>query len=60
MKKKLWTAAKGTGIAVASLLLLLFLLPILFPGTVAERIKTWTNKSIEGKLNFSEARLSFF
>lgn len=41
-------------------MLLLFILPTLFPGAVAEQIKTWTNESIEGELEFSKTRLSFF
>jgi len=47
-------------LSIAGLLLLLFLAPILFPGTVAEKIKKWTNESLAGELNFSKARLSFF
>ncbi|GAA3950183.1 AsmA family protein [Chitinophaga oryziterrae] len=47
-------------ISIVSLLLLLFLLPILFPATISSKIKTWTNNSITGDLNFSRARLSFF
>ena len=45
---------------VGSILLLLFLLPYLFPGTITGKIKQWTNQSIRGELNFSRARLSFF
>ena len=60
LKKILWTALKGAGATVAAVLLLLFLLPILFPGAIAEQIKTWTNESIEGELQFSKTRLSFF
>lgn len=52
--------AKWFGIAIASILLLLFLAPIVFPGTVAEQIKTFANKKIDGELQFSKARLSFF
>jgi len=51
---------KITGLSIAGILLLLFLTPILFPGTVAEKIKSWTNNSLNGELNFSKARLSFF
>ncbi|WP_343668994.1 AsmA-like C-terminal region-containing protein [Chitinophaga sp.] len=51
---------KIAGISIGSLLLLLFLLPILFPTTISSKIKTWTNNSITGDLNFSKARLSFF
>ncbi len=51
---------KITGISIGSILLLLFLLPIVFPGTIGDKIKSWTNKSIDGELNFSKVRLSFF
>jgi AsmA protein len=52
--------AKITGIAVAAIFLLLFLAPYLFPDAVSGGIKKWTNNSIQGELNFSKARLSFF
>jgi AsmA protein len=60
IKRTALKAAKIAGIALASLLLILFLLPILFPTTISSKIKTWTNSSITGDLNFSKARLSFF
>lgn len=51
---------KWTGIGLAGILLLMFLIPLLFPGTIAEQVKSFANKKLEGELNFSEARLSFF
>lgn len=51
---------KITVFSVGGLLLLMFLLPILFPETVSNKIKQWTTQSINGELNFSKARLSFF
>ncbi len=60
LKKIFWNCLKSAGLAVSGLLALLFILPVLFPGTVAEQIKTWTNESIEGKLEFSKTSLSFF
>ncbi len=51
---------KITGLSVAGILLLLFLAPILFPGTIEEKIKNLANQRIAGELNFSKARLSFF
>ena len=51
---------KICGITVLSLLLLLFLAPYFFPQTVSRQIKDWTNQSIQGDLDFSRARLSFF
>jgi AsmA protein len=51
---------KVTGITILVLLLLMFLLPILFPGKIEQEVKQFANKKLEGKLNFTEARLSFF
>lgn len=51
---------KITGIALGSILLLLFLLPILFPGFVSTQIRQWARHSIRSELQFSSARLSFF
>lgn len=51
---------KISGITIGSILLLMFLLPVLFPGFVADKIKKWANNAITTELNFSKARLSFF
>jgi len=51
---------KITGITVVSLLLLLFLLPYLFPGFVSNKIRQWARHSVKSELHFSAARLSFF
>lgn len=51
---------KICGITIGSVLLLMFTLPILFPGKIAEEVKTFANKKLNGELNFKEANLSFF
>jgi AsmA protein len=51
---------KWIGISVSSILALLFILPILFPGKIAEEVKVFANKKLNGELNFKEANLSFF
>jgi AsmA protein len=51
---------KISGIALFSVIVLLFLAPYLFPDTVGKQIKQWTNHAIRGELNFSRASLSFF
>ena len=38
----------------------MFLLPMLFPGAVTQKIKQWAAGSITGQLNFSGTSLSFF
>src|ERR1700744_1077782 len=60
MKKFLFKALKITGITLGSILVLMFLLPVLFPGFVSDKIKAWASHAIVGELNFSKARLSFF
>ena len=59
-KNILLKVGKWLGITIASLLLILFLAPIVFPGTVAEQIKNFANKKLDGELDFSKSRLSFF
>lgn len=51
---------KGLGIFIATVLLLMFLIPLLFPGQVAEQVKALANKSLAGELDFKESKLSFF
>ena len=51
---------KVTGIVIASILLLLFLIPLLFPGTVASEVKKIANERLDTKMDFSKSRLSFF
>lgn len=62
MKKKnlLLKILKISGITFGSIVLLLFLMPILFPGTIAEEVKAFANRKLKGELNFKEANLSFF
>lgn len=60
MRKTLFKALKISGITLGSLLVLMFLLPVLFPGFVSTKIKAWAAHAISGDLNFSKARLSFF
>ena len=51
---------KYIGITIASILLLLFLIPILFPGKIAAEVKSFANTKLKGELDFKEANLSFF
>ncbi len=52
--------AKIIVITIGSVFLLLFLLPYILPGTISTEIKKLVNHSIDGKVEFSKARLSFF
>jgi len=60
IKKILVKTLKIVGFTLVSLLVLMFLLPYLFPQTVTNKIKQWAGSSINGKLNFSGTSLSFF
>jgi AsmA protein len=60
MGKKMIKILKITGITIASILLLLFVIPMLFPNQIAQKIKTFANERINGELNFSKTNLSFF
>lgn len=51
---------KWTGIGIAIILLLLFLIPLIFPGTIAQQVKKVANNSLDSKLNFTNSKLSFF
>ncbi|HLA57063.1 MAG TPA: AsmA family protein, partial [Flavobacterium sp.] len=59
-KSKTFRILKITGISFAVILLLMFLLPIIFPGKIESEIKKFANEKLNGELNFSEANLSFF
>ncbi|MFD2602554.1 AsmA family protein [Flavobacterium suzhouense] len=60
VKKIALKVLKWTGIVIASVLLLMYLIPLLFPGTVAQQVKTFANKSLDAELDFGESKLSFF
>ena len=51
---------KITGITFAILIALLVVLPMLFANTITEKVKALANENLEGKLNFSDSKLSFF
>jgi AsmA protein len=51
---------KITGIGLLSIVILLFIAPYLFPDTISNKIKELAKTSVNGELNFSSARFSFF
>lgn len=59
-RKVFFKILKISGISLLSLLALLFILPYIFPDTIAQKIKGWVNQTITSKLEFSKARLSFY
>lgn len=59
-RKSIKRILKWTGIGIAAVLLLMFLLPMLFPGTIEQQVKNIANKSLDSKVNFTHSKLSFF
>jgi AsmA protein len=58
--KVLKKAVKVVVISIVSFLVILFLLPYVMPGKISQKIKNFVSRSIDGKIEFSKARLSFF
>ena len=51
---------KWLGIVVVSILFLMFIIPLLFPGTISDQVKIFANKRLAGKLDYRRTRLTFF
>lgn len=60
LKRILLKALKISGFVIGGLLILMFLLPLLFPQTLTKKINGWANSSINGHIAFSATGLSFF
>lgn len=60
IKRILIKTLKITGITLAGLILIIFLLPTLFPQTITKKIQGWANGNINGSIAFSGTSLSFF
>ncbi|QJD96125.1 membrane assembly protein AsmA [Mucilaginibacter robiniae] len=59
-KRPILKTLKWIGIFVASILFLMFIIPILFPGTISEQVKIFANKRLAGKLDYKKVHLTFF
>lgn len=60
MKKYLIRTLKITGIVLGALLTFLIIFPMVYPEYVTEKIKKLANDNLNGEINFSRAKLSFF
>lgn len=60
IKELVLKTLKWAGIFVASVLFLMFIIPLLFPGTISEQVKIFANKRLAGKLDYKKAHLTFF
>ncbi|SFH82347.1 AsmA-like C-terminal region-containing protein [Halpernia frigidisoli] len=51
---------KWIGISVVSVLFLMFIIPLLFPGTISQQVKLIANKHLAAKLDYKKTHLTFF
>jgi AsmA protein len=51
---------KWMGISIASILFLMFIIPVLFPGTISDQVKIFANQHLAGKLDYRRTHLTFF
>lgn len=51
---------KYTGITLVTLLALMFIAPVLFADKIEEQVKKVANEKLNGELNYSNAKVSFF
>ncbi len=59
-KKIILKIIKWIGISFASILFLMFIIPILFPGTISKQVKIFANKHLAGELDYKKTSLTFF
>ncbi|NML56999.1 AsmA-like C-terminal region-containing protein [Chryseobacterium cheonjiense] len=59
-KKIVLNILKWMGISIASILFLMFIIPILFPGTISKQVKIFANQRLAGKLDYRKTHLTFF
>jgi len=59
-KKIILKILKWTGISLASILFLMFIIPILFPETISKQVKIFANQHLAAKLDYKKTRLTFF
>lgn len=60
VKKIITVTLKWLGGIIAFVLLMLYLIPLIFPGTIAQQVKNFANSSLDGELDFTESEFSFF
>lgn len=57
---KILKGLKISGIVILFLLGVMFVLPLLFPDYITEKVKKFANEKLNGELHFTDAHLSFF
>ncbi|MCT2563927.1 hypothetical protein [Chryseobacterium herbae] len=53
-KKIILKILKWTGISIAAILFLMFIIPIFFPGTISQQVKIFANQHLAGKLDYKK------
>ncbi|MCU7619305.1 membrane assembly protein AsmA [Chryseobacterium sp. PBS4-4] len=59
-KKIILKILKWIGISLASILFLMLIIPLLFPGTISKQVKIFANKHLAGELDYKKTHLTFF
>ena len=59
-KKIISQFLKWTGVSIFTILFLMYIVPILFPGTISQQVKVFANNHLSGKLDYKKTHLSFF
>ena len=59
-KKIISQFLKWTGVSIFTILFLMYIVPILFPGTISQQVKVFANNHLAGKLDYKKTHLSFF
>jgi AsmA protein len=59
-KSIIFNVLKYTGITIVVLLALMFITPFIFSDKIEEQVKKTANEKLNGELNYSEAKVSFF
>lgn len=60
MNKTIRNILKYISISLFSILILMIVLPVIFPGPIEEKMKTLSKEMVKSEINFKEADLSFF
>jgi AsmA protein len=53
-KKIIFQFLKWTGISILTILFLMYIVPILFPGTISQQVKVFANNHLAGKLDYKK------
>lgn len=58
-KKIIFQFLKWTGVSIFTILFLMYIVPILFPGTISQQVKVFANNHLAGKIRLQKLIFSF-